>query len=284
MNKPIQLPVERHQPSPGIFIDRTRKSTTISGSMEISGDGVTPADAMLAQTTVNTAWTKDFPRDAPVDTTTEYSVRCDIKIFHKPPGAPLSATTQIEVRTMNGPSFVGQKLNRRFMRLNASETDIYTWTVAHEFGHIIGLDDRYFETLRSRIAGMRGGARTTSVESGYAGNMMAESGGTLAAQNLIDLNRENAPRRMQADNRIRAWLREHTNHDLAMLPNETKIEMVKVLIRGFVTDQDADAIVRIIGSVFMRRDMDEMRVAIDPNEVLRPGPRRKILNALTVSL
>jgi hypothetical protein len=94
---------------------------------------------------------------------------------------------------MSGPSHVSPGLRGRTMTLNANEPDAFSWTPAHEFGHILGMQDRYSETIMSRIKGSFGGARSNTVHTGYQGNLMAETGGGLASKNVADLASENAP-------------------------------------------------------------------------------------------
>jgi hypothetical protein len=81
----------------------------------------------------------------------------------------------------------------RSMTLNANERDAFTWTAAHEFGHIIGLGDKYSEPILSKIRAIWGGARINTVQPGYANNIMAVDGGVLTSQNLADLAAENEP-------------------------------------------------------------------------------------------
>jgi hypothetical protein len=53
---------------------------------------------------------------------------------------------------MLGPSDVVTVLTgRRKMTLNATESDAFTWTPAHEFGHVLGLQDRCSESIMSKI-------------------------------------------------------------------------------------------------------------------------------------
>ncbi|MBL8589564.1 MAG: hypothetical protein JNK46_13605 [Methylobacteriaceae bacterium] len=274
MGQGSPLSIDRFSPSPGLFVDRTGKKTTIAGAMEMHGPESTPARAATAQTSINTTWTSSF-----ADGT---SVVCTIVVRHRPKGVARSPVTQIEALAMKGPSYVHETPRGRAMKLNVSDPDAFNWTAAHEFGHILGLDDRYSESLASKIRGALGGKRTTSVDAGYAGNIMAVDQGALEARNLVDFADETAPRRGKADDRVRNWIRTHSVADLRGLSNDTKIAMIGILIEGFVSDADIRATERICETVFMRADAQAMwDELVGPAYAIgRRGPRERVLEIL----
>jgi hypothetical protein len=79
------------------------------------------------------------------------------------------------------------------MTLNATEPDAFTWIPTHEFGHILGLEDRYSESIMSKIRSTWGGVRHTVATQGYQTNLMAISGGVLEKQNVGDLAQKMHP-------------------------------------------------------------------------------------------
>jgi hypothetical protein len=85
-------------------------------------------------------WTKSFPDG--------YSVTCNVSVRYRDPGTGAGNATQIEAVVISGPSHVTNlPAFDRSMTLNAGESDAFTWTPTHEFGHIIGLQDRYSESI-----------------------------------------------------------------------------------------------------------------------------------------
>lgn len=268
MGQRAAIAIDRFSPSPGIFVDRSERVTTITGAMELWGPEATAARAATATASINTVWTQTF-----ADRT---SVACSVTVRHRSKGQKAGPVTQIKALAMKGPSFVGTRPGGRFMKLNSTDPDAFNWTVAHEFGHILGLDDRYSESIASQIRGTFGGKRTTTVQSGYAGNIMAVDHGTLEAQNLVDFADETAPRRGRADDRVRDWIRVHSIDQLRKLSNDTKIDMINTLIGGVVTGADIAAIERICDTVFMRADAESIRAEVSVWDIERSGPREKV--------
>src|SRR5689334_18358487 len=159
MSEPSVLPVQRFSPAPAIWIDRTEKSVAITGEMELFGPEATSARAQSVQDSINKTWTQTFADG--------YVITCNVTVRHRGPGVKKRDVTQIEADKMSGPSNVNEgflSLGKRRMELNANEADAFTWTPAHEFGHILGLDDRYSESIMSTIKGQFGGQRKTTVK------------------------------------------------------------------------------------------------------------------------
>ena len=114
------------------------------------------------------------------------------------------------------------------MTLNANEPNAFTWTPSHEFGHIIGLKDRYSEGIISKIKSTWGGVRTATVEPGYEGNLMAEQGGTLAGKNIADLAKENEPSPywINDDDQVRDWVNAHSLAEIGRLSTTNKLRAI----------------------------------------------------------
>ena len=185
MSDPV-LPVGRFSPAPSIFVDRTLNSMKITGRMELYGPEATAARAAAMQQKINSTWTQIFSDG--------YSVACNITVRFRNKDSSAGDATQVEALKCDSPSHVTDlPLFDRTMTLNANEPDAFTWTPTHEFGHILGLEDRYSESIMSKIRGTWGGVRHTVATSGYQMNLMAISGGVLEKQNVGDLASENAP-------------------------------------------------------------------------------------------
>lgn len=261
------LPVGRFSPSPGIIIDRTDRAVSISGQMEAWGPQANAARAATIQSSINSTWTKVFPDG--------YSVSCNITVTYRGPGSRPGAATQIEIDNMSGPSNVSSGLSGRAMQLNAGSRDVYTWTAAHEFGHVLGLDDRYHESLTSSVAGTFGGKRTTTATPGYEWNLMAVHGGQLEGQNIRDLAAENEPSPywVNDDDQVRDWVNAHSQSDIAALSTQNKLRAIRVLMRGWISDDDMAAIRQILQSVSRQDDSRTIQQGINLSDFSSLGQR-----------
>jgi hypothetical protein len=158
------LPMGRFSPAKGLWVDRTEKSITITGNMELYGDEASVLNAAIIQNAIRTTWTTTFPDG--------YTSTCTVTVTYRGPGTSEGQAAQIEACKMSGPSNVKIYAGRK-MTLNADAADVYTWVAAHEFGHVIGLEDKYSESIWSSIKGSFGGTRKCVVYAGYEGNLMA---------------------------------------------------------------------------------------------------------------
>jgi len=87
--------------------------------------------AQSIEHSINHTWTEAFPDG--------YAVTCRITVRYRDPDSAAGDATQIEALVISGPSHVTDSLIfDRTMTLNASEPDAFSWTPAHEIGHIIG--------------------------------------------------------------------------------------------------------------------------------------------------
>ena len=251
------IPVGRFSPSAGINVDRTVKSTVITGTMEMYGPEATSARANSVQQSINKIWTQSFSNG--------YSVTCHITVNYRPAGSAEGNATQIEADKTSGPSHVSPGLTSRSMTLNANEADAFTWTAGHEFGHIIGLNDRYSGSIFSKISGRFGGARTNVIEPGYLGNIMAQHQGALSGKNLVDLATENEPSPywINDDDHIRQWVKAHAPSEIAKLSTAHKLKAIHVLMSGYIHDDDVSAIGGICRSVSNRTEANAIRDGVD---------------------
>ncbi|HEX5168485.1 MAG TPA: DUF4157 domain-containing protein [Cyclobacteriaceae bacterium] len=171
-----------YNPGPGIAITLSGNAFVINANMEVYGPGATAAIASQMQSTISRVWNASFSNG--------YSVTSNISITARGATAD-SSRTGIYVLNAEGmtrvmPSYwvVGSNEVRYFV--GSPDTDI-NWTPAHEFGHLIGLPDHYSESILSRVGGLFGGTRTTTVDTGWEGNIMGSHGGVLESKNLEEL-------------------------------------------------------------------------------------------------
>lgn len=259
-------PLGRFSPATGLWVDRTDFSIRISGQMELYGPEASAARALSIQNSINTTWTQNF--------TDGYSVTCNITVTYKGTG-PSGNAAKIEAEKMSGPSNVNPF---RKMTLNANDADAFTWTAAHEFGHVIGLKDRYSESIISKIKGKFGGTRTNTVHPGYDGNIMAVDQGTLASRNLADVAAENAPSPywMNDDDHIRDWVSVRGAAEIAKLPTVHKLKAVKVLMGGWISDDDMKAIEKICLSVTDKSESQKIQAGVNLLDFSSLGQRTQM--------
>lgn len=252
------LPVGRFSPAPSIFIDRTVNAVKITGRMELYGPEATAARAATIQQNINSTWTQTFDDG--------YSVSCNITVRFRDKDSRAGDGTQIEALKCDGPSHVSNSpLFDRSMTLNANEPDAFTWTPTHEFGHILGLKDRYTESTMSSIRGKWGGVRHTVASAGYQANLMAIDQGVLEKQNVADLASENAPSPywFNDDEQVRDWINEHSAIEINMLSTKNKVKMFDPLMSGWISDEDVDAMVRICSSVDDAQESRSIQKGVD---------------------
>jgi hypothetical protein len=264
------LPVGRFNPAPGLTVDRAEKKVSIAGKMELYGPEANAARAASIEQSINTTWTTRFADG--------YSVTCQVSVKYRAFGVPRGPATQIEALKMAGPSHVGPGLRGRTMTLNANEPDAFTWTPAHEFGHILGMKDRYAESVMSKLRGTFGGNRENSTHPGYEGNLMAEVGGVMSSKNVADLASENAPSPywINDDDQVAAWVNAHTVTEVRMLSTKNKLRAIWTMLGGWISSDDMAAIRKICGSVTTRMEADALRKGIDPLTFTDLGQRTQM--------
>ena len=261
------LPVQRFSPAPGLYVDRTEKSVSISGAMELFGPEANAARAQSVEASINSTWTASFPDSG-------YSVSCSITVAYR--SGPTGNAAPIEALQMDGPSNV--KKSSRYMTLNAKETDAFTWTAAHEFGHVIGLQDRYSESIMSKVKGKFGGTRVTTAQPGYQANIMAIDNGVLEGQNVQDLALENepAPYWVNDDDQVREWVTHHSLADIGKLATSSKLQAIRTLMGGWISDDDIAAIARICQSVTSAKESKAIQKGIDTLDFSSIGQRTAV--------
>jgi hypothetical protein len=269
------LPMGRFFPARGIIVDRADKSLTIMGTMELYGPAATGSNAGSIEQSINKMWTNTFADG--------YSVKCRITVRFRGPGSKAGNVTQIEARVTSGPSFVGLGSHGRYMVLNAKEPTAFTWTAAHEFGHIVGLQDRYSESIVSKLGGMLGATRSTAPEPGYAGNLMAAHGGALWSKNIADVAVENEPSPywINDDDYVADWINTHGRADVANLSTRDKLTAMRTLLGGWVSVADVTAIERVCQSVSTEEEATAIRNRLDLLKLTDLGQRTTVRLALS---
>jgi len=263
------LAVSRFSPSAGLWVDRNGGAVSITGKMEMYGDEATADRAKSVQDSINTTWTKNFPDG--------FVVQTNITVTFRGNSTSAGNATQIEAVKMSGPSNVSGSGGGRKMTLNANEDNAFTWTAAHEFGHIIGLSDRYNEGPVSKIKGRFGLQRTNTVQPGYDGNIMAVDQGVLESKNVSDIAAENNPSSwwVNDDDHVRDWVNTHGGPDIARLSTEVKLKSIRTLMSGWISDDDMDAIVKIMTNVRDKTEADAIRKGIDALDFTSIGQRTR---------
>jgi hypothetical protein len=243
--------------------------------MEMYGPAATANNARSVQAAINTVWTATFPDG--------YSVACSITVKHRGPGSRAGDVTQIEALVTTGPSHVAWGTRGRYMTLNATAPTAFGWTAAHEFGHIIGLQDRYSESIMSKLGSFLGGTRNTAVQPGYNGNIMAVHGGALWSKNLADLAVEDEPSPywINDDDYVAEWVNHHSAADVGALGTSTKIRAIYTLLNAWVSFEDMEAIKRICASVSSKTEADAIRKAVDTLALTDIGQRTTLRIALS---
>ncbi len=174
-------------PGPGIQISFSGTNVNVTARLQVHGPAASGAIATSMKNTIERLWTGSFPDGYTINTTVSISHRADneaadsgaTQIYvHDSPGQALGMVTH-----MWGPG-------ARTMRYNLSGTDI-DWSPAHEFGHLLGLDDKYSETWGSVLWGLvcpEGMcSRETQPDAGYENNIMGINQGILESKNVRDI-------------------------------------------------------------------------------------------------
>lgn len=268
MGETAVLPVVRFSPAPGLWVDRTETSVSITGQMEMFGPEANAARAQSVEHTINQTWTSTFPDG--------YAVSCNVSVRYRAPSDAAGNVAQIEVVAISGPSSVNSFTHN--MTLNSSSPDVFTWTAAHEFGHVLGLDDRYSEGIMSTIRGRFGGTRANTVDPRYQGNLMAVHGGVLEGKNVQDIAVETAPSEwwINDDDQVLAWVNHHSLADVGRLTTANKLRAIHTLMGGWISDEDVAGIARICSSVTTGAEATAIRNGVDLLEFSSIGQRTAV--------
>jgi Domain of unknown function (DUF4157) len=226
------------EPTAGITVDRTGSAIRITGTLEATGSEANATNAAIVENTINTFWTGSFAGGV--------AVTCAVKVVYTAPGGtPTPGAAQLSLVRGVMPSRYNRATGT--LTLNLDEPDALTWAAAHEFGHMIGLGERYSESITSKLGGLAGMSRSATVEPGYAGTVMGETGGVVDVQTVENISAENASW-LTADDQIRLWVARKSAADIAALPLTVRQSMISTLLSGWVGDDDVTAVETILAA------------------------------------
>jgi hypothetical protein len=273
------LPVASFSPAPGLFVSRTGNQVTINGTMELSGPAATPAKALLVQQSINSTWTKSFDGG--------FLVFCHVVVRYRPPDSKPGFAAQIEVEKAGAETPRTRLGGPPSIFLNAKDDD-FAWNVTHEFGHVIGLGDKYTEGILSRLVARVGWLkslhlrRNTPPNPGYESNLMATRGGRLERSNVQDLLLEEPVPWFNGDDdgHLIEWINVLPLTAITPVSTANKVKIIDVLMMGYVSDADVAAIAKICRSVTSGIEGDAIRHGVDPSRLTSIGQRTTIRIAL----
>lgn len=180
---PLANPQVVHRGNVTMTVDRVAKTITMDGTQEFYGPGASQAYADRATQEINNTWSGPTRFEG-----SDYTVVSNMKGVTRAGGDPATAgATQIQVVHTDVPAGNrnGDPANQSFYGRSPgyqhdTEDDDGGLTIAHEFGHSIGLKDEYREGPRN-TDGTRSIVRT-----GPASGLMGyiESGSKPTADNF----------------------------------------------------------------------------------------------------
>jgi hypothetical protein len=270
-------PVRRFSPAPGIYVDIVGNTVTITGECEAWGPAATAANAPWMASSINRHWTRHLPYGYDIQTTVAVHYR-------SPTGTENTSRLQIYYGPMwsDSNAYKGYGIKTTRIKLNNKDTNAISMVLPHEFGHTLGLGDRYDESVFSKLSNLVGGPRgDTPVHKGYEDEMM---GGMKRVQRktIDNLKSETAPSAAWTndDNEVRDWLKAHSDGDIAALAIADRIAIINTLMSGWISDTDVTAAVRVIGTVNSVSDAKAVKAGVDPYAMKGVGQRTRILMAL----
>jgi hypothetical protein len=96
---------------------------------------------------------------------------------------------------------------------------------------------------------------------GVGGGMGADNPNTL----LETIRQRDIPTRgLTGDTEIRHWLRDHTYAEIGKLPEAEKLRLINRLLKGYVHDDDLEAVHWVCGGVIDKTEMDRIDAAVRP--------------------
>lgn len=176
-----QKPFGTKQIGKGIQMTWSGNFISLKANLEVSGPAATAGMATQMKQTIETIWNGSFDQG--------YRVNCTVNMRFRGNGIEDSGRNQIFVTIDNSATNVDAlpSLYYSSMHYHIHPGTEITWTPAHEFGHMLGLDDHYSEGIWSRIRDICGYSRNIMVHPGWQGNLMATHMGTLERRNLQEL-------------------------------------------------------------------------------------------------
>lgn len=177
-----RIPSGTANPGPGISISWNGDDIVILANLKIWGAAASPTIANEIKATIERYWNTSSAGNGHT-----YNIHCTANVrFRNASDNADGNATQIEVVRQGSTtaSYVGREwlVGSRYMHFNLDRgTD---WTPAHEFGHLLGLDDHYHKTARSYLPW---NPAESEPDQGWASNIMGERGGTVDYRNAEEL-------------------------------------------------------------------------------------------------
>jgi hypothetical protein len=273
----MTLPVRRFNPAPGISIDVTENVVIITGECEVWGPAADADVARRMTESINRAWTRHLPYGYDIQTTVAVYYRSD---------SDTENTGRLQIYF--GSTWTGSNAHKgngwktARIKLNNKDNNAISQVLPHEFGHTLGLADRYDEAYWSKISSALGGPRgETPAHKEYENEMM---GGMKRVQRktIDNLRAETEPSAswISDDDEVRDWLKAHSNADIAALTPQIKLTVLRVLMSGWISDADVDAMVLVTKNVTSPSEAKLLRGGIDPMEMKGVGQRTRFRIAL----
>jgi hypothetical protein len=268
-------PIRRFSPARGIIADVNERSITITGRAQVYGPSASAVVATQMSAALNNGWSRVFSDG--------YSSRCTVTVTYRGPGTPEDSTVlQIEYSPSieRSEATRGGGLGAETIWLSSNDSNAISWVLVHEFGHTLGMDDRYTDEVRT----INGTKKTVSVpHATYDGELMAQQNTQLSSRTLQDLNTETAPSEnwINDDDQVRDWITQHSRADLAAVSTAGKIGALRTLMGGWISDEDVVAMEQIIGAVRNRDEAAAIRSAIRLLDMTSIGQRTRIRVALS---
>lgn len=174
--------------SRGITLSWSQNRIRVAARMEVSGEAATDDFVRRIRLGIEYKWGVSFDEG--------YSIDTSVDIIRTEDGGTDPDRSQIYITNDSSASFVEYRLGLYYatMHLHMGTARIAV-TPAHEFGHMLGLGDRYEESIFSNLGNrmtsdlppMLRIERNTTTPPEWQGNIMAESTGRVSKRNLQDL-------------------------------------------------------------------------------------------------
>lgn len=165
-----------------VSVNRVSKTANVTANLETHGAAADAAKTSTLRSSISNHWNGSFADGFRITTSVSAAYR-------RPGQAANSGASQIEIVNAGTDSPSVTNRSSSTIRLNLDYvSNSLTWTSAHEFGHLMGLRDRYSTAFWDRVAAFFGGERGASIpDTGYENNIMAVNGGSLESKNVRDL-------------------------------------------------------------------------------------------------
>ena len=153
-----QIPYGSKRIGRGITMNWSGNSIVLTADLEVSGAAATATIANQIKQTIENIWNAGFYDS--------YYVSCTVNLRFRSTGSEDSNRSQIYVTNDNSATNVSTFSTLYYSRMNyhINSSSVITWTPAHEFGHMLGLDDHYDEGTWSRIRDICGYSRNTTIQ------------------------------------------------------------------------------------------------------------------------